>query len=157
MFKKEKDNPEIVKRRTTRKVYLPIYLMMIGLIAVLVFLKIYGYGINKMGIGLVIIFILIGIKSSEIHRYNTYYEANPNSLVYTEGVIRKKVKRIDYFAISDIDVDQGPWQRLLGYGDVVVRLFSKDTTTTIYSINKPVEFATHIEKMMRNKRKESIQ
>ena len=97
------------------------------------------------------IFIIASIKGSELHRFNYLFEITPLALVYTEGILSKKSKRIDLSSISDINISQNPWQRLLRYGDVNVKLFSEGSK--IPNINNPKKFALVLEETMVNKGK----
>ncbi len=152
--KKEKDKKDFMKVRNSRKLYFPIYLMVFILIGVLVFIKYNGLIINKMVFIIVGLFILGSIKSAEIHRLCNSYEVNKNSLVHTMGLFTRKTRSMDFFAISDIEVKQGVWQRLLGFGDVSVRLYSGESDSPVKNINKPKKFGRFLRKMIEARRKE---
>ena len=149
-IKKKRRGPKsnVMKVRTSRKIYIPIYLMIFVLVSAVVFIKYRGFLINKYVLILVVVFIVLAIKYTEIHRFSRWYEVNSNSLVHKEGILSKKIKNLDLCAISDIDVSQNLWQRLLGYGDISVRLFSEVSHTEIKNINDPAKFGNFLEKMM---------
>ena len=149
-IKKKRRGPKsnVMKVRTSRKIYIPIYLMIFVLVSAVVFIKYRGFLINKYVLILVVVFIVLAIKYTEIHRFSRWYEVNSNSLVHKEGILSKKIKNLDLCAISDIDVSQNLWQRLLGYGNISVRLFSEVSHTEIKNINDPAKFGNFLEKMM---------
>lgn len=147
--KREKD---VLRTRTSRKLYLPFYFMIFFLILVLVFLKFRGYKLSNLALIIVGIFIFLIFKFTEIHRICTLYEVNPEALVHTSGIFNKVSKHVDFFAISDIDVSQKFWQRLFNFGDVNIRLFSRESTTAVKNISKPYKFADFLEKSISRKR-----
>ncbi len=139
--------------RNSRKLYFPIYFMVIILVLAVIIIKFNELPLNKTAFFAVIIFIILALKATEIHRLKHKYEIKPPSLIHIEGYFSKIARRVDLFAISDVDASQTSWQRLLGYGDVNVRLFSKESTTQIKNINHPNEFAEFLEKKMFEQRK----
>ena len=146
--KKAGSKSDVMKVRTSRKVYLFLYLMIFVLILAVIFIKYKGLPINNYVLILVVVFIVLVIKYTEIHRFSKWYEVNENSLVHKEGILSKKIKNLDLSAISDIDISQNLWQRFLGYGSINVRLFSDVSHTEIKNINDPAKFGNFLEKMM---------
>jgi hypothetical protein len=137
----------------TRKVYIPIYLMAILLVAAVISLKINGHELNKyalIGAGL---FALASIKMTEIHRLTNKYEIGDSTLDHIQGLFSKINRKLDFFAISDLDVSQTPWQRMLNFGDVNVRLFSKESVAKIKGISNPLRFANILQERILNCRK----
>jgi uncharacterized membrane protein YdbT with pleckstrin-like domain len=151
MAKKEAFPAEkILRLRTTRKLYVPVYLMIIILLITVTVLKFRGYPINILVIWAIGIFIIGSIKATELHRLKDLYEINPLSVVHTEGYLKKISKRLDLFAISDLDIMQSFWQRILGYGDVYIHLFAEKRP--IKNISNPQKFADFLEKTIREQR-----
>ena len=95
------------------------------------------------------------ILFTEFHRITNAYEIDSNAVVHIHGIFTKVTRRADLLAISDADVSQNPWQRVLGYGDVSVRAFSKDSTMWIKDIDNPKEFVEFLEMKMNKKRSAS--
>jgi len=151
--KKEKTKKNFMKVSNSRKLYLPIYLMILILIAVVIFIKYKGLVLNNLVLIVVGLFILFAIKFTEVHRFSNSYEINQNSLVHRRGIFNRKTKSVDFFGISDIEVKQNFWQRLIGYGDVSVRLYSGKSDNPVKNINKPAKFAEFLRKMMNAKRR----
>ncbi len=149
------DSEPIMKARTSRKLYIPLYILVFILIAVVIYLKVSGLSVNPLALMGVVIFSIISFLFIEIHRLRDLYEINPNSLVHSHGILNKRIKSVDFFAISDSDVSQHLFQRLFNFGNVNVRLFSgKDSATAIKNINNPRKFARFLEESMNKKRKE---
>jgi uncharacterized membrane protein YdbT with pleckstrin-like domain len=149
------DSEPIMKVRTSRKLYLPLYILVFILIAVVVYLKVSGLSVNTLALIGVVAFSIISFLFIEIHRLRDLYEINPNSLVHSHGILNKRIKSVDFFAISDSDVSQHLFQRVFNFGNVNVRLFSgKDSATSIKNINNPRKFASFLEQSMNKKRKE---
>lgn len=144
----------VMKVQNSRKVYFPIYLMIIILLGTVLLMKTSGKGIDNALLRIVIAFSAAGIIFTELHRGIYSYEINNHSLVCRRGFFIRRTKTIDLLAISDADSKQNPWQRLLDYGNVNVRLFSKDSTTLIKNINNPEQFVHFLEIKMAERRGE---
>ena len=148
------DSEPIMKARTSRKLYIPLYLMILILLAVILYIWVSGLSLNKIALMGVIVFGVIAFLFIEIHRLKDLYEIKPNSLVHSHGIISKKIKSVDFLAISDLDVSQNVMQRIFNFGNVNVRLFSgKESATSIKNINNPREFAEFLEETMNKKKK----
>ena len=148
------DSKKVMKVRTTRKLYIPLYLMTIILIIVIGVIKLKEMQLSQSALIGVIVFIVIIVLFVEVHRFKDLYEINQNSLVHSHGILNKKIKSSDFFAISDFDVNQKLWQRLFGFGDVNVRLVSHDSSTAVKNINNPTKFAAFLEESISKKRTE---
>jgi hypothetical protein len=134
--------------RNSRKLYFPVYSMSIILLLAVAFLNFKGYTINRMAFIIIGVFALSGIIGGEIHRFGNKYKITSSSVIHIEGYFNTNAKRIDLSAISDVDVSQTLWQRLLDFGDVKVHLFSAESTTPIKNINHPEKFADILEQKM---------
>ena len=143
---------KIAKIRTSRKLYIPYYAMILTLIGLVIFAQIKGISLHKYVFWGVFVFCALIIKYVEVHRLRNTYEIHSDALVHSSGLLSQKVKSIDFFAISDLDVSQTIFQRLLNFGDVNVRLFSKDSTTCVKDITNPREFARVLEETISKRR-----
>lgn len=151
--KKEGRKKDIMKCRASRKMYLPIYFLVLVLVAAVAYIKYKGLPLNNIALILVGLFTLVSVKSVELHRFNNSYEINDHSLVHTRGILSKKSRSMDFFAVSDIEVRQTPWQRALRFGDVSVRLYSGESDSPVKNINNPARFADFLRKKISAKRK----
>ncbi len=77
----------------SRKLYLPIYLMMIILIAIIGFIKFYDLSLNNLAFTGAGVFIILRICITEIHRKFESYKITPHYLIDSKGIITKKTKK----------------------------------------------------------------
>lgn len=143
--KGKNSNKNSLTLRNSRKIYIPIYIMVLILLSVILWIYFSGKPLTYFSIALVILFSYFAIKSTEIHRLTNKYEIKSPTLIHTTGLFNKNERRVDLFAVSDADVLQNLWQRIWRYGDVRVRLFSAESTTIIRNINNPQQFASFLE------------
>jgi membrane protein YdbS with pleckstrin-like domain len=142
----EKEDSDNLKVRSTRKLYIPIYFMVIVLIVFLIYVKANDRYLDVNGLRVAILFILGTLIFSEVHRYGNSYEINSSSFIHKKGYLTTTSKRVEFGAISDSDMRQTLWQRLFSYGDVEIHRFSE--ISVIKNINQPVEFLNFLEKKM---------
>lgn len=153
MVKEKRRENVLIEARPSRKQYIPFYLMVLFLLGLLIYLNFKGVELSGGAVTAFLLFFFIGLNLTEVHRRNTLYRVTPNNILCIyDYLLNKNVQKIDYFGISDIYVENGLWQWLLDYGNILVRLFSKDATIKIKNINKPNEFADVIEKVMMDHR-----
>lgn len=144
----------IVKIKRSRKMYLLIYLMNLAIILFLVYLFYKEYTLNKKAIIISIIFIIVIIKITEIHRFRNWWAITEHSLIQSTGILNKNVREVDFSSISDIDLDQPLFKRMFDYGNVNVRLFLNETSINIENINKPESFMEKLQELIvKNKNK----
>lgn len=154
MDQKSLKKPVLVARNS-RKVYVPVYLMILILLSAVAFIKIKGFNLSLLAIISVSIFTILGFKVTEVHRLGNKYEINPLSLIHTQGYFSTHSKRVDLDSISHMEVMQTAWQRLLNYGDVEVMMFA-EKATTLKNINHPHKVATLFEEKMRAVKKQDV-
>lgn len=143
---------EYMRARISRRHFLPLYLMILALFGIIVYFYWTGREINQTAVILAAIFSIILIKKIELERFSTYYEINPDNLKEVSGILSKKVKNVSYHSISDVCVSQTPWQRLLNYGNVRVKMFAEDATSIIKDIPHPEDFVDFMGQTMNKKR-----
>lgn len=149
MVEKEAKNFKVdsLKVRNSRKLYIPFYSMILILIIVLVYIKLSGRPLSEFSFKLVLAFIILIIIITEIHRFGNLYEVNDKSVIHTKGYFSTVSKRIEFGAISDIDILQGPWQRLIKFGHIVLFKFSEGPI--LKNINRPKDFVDYLQYKMR--------
>lgn len=148
MSKREVNPHEVslLKVRTSRKSYLFIYLMIMILIVVIAYIKLTGRPLNGYAVLIAIIFIIAAIKGTEIHRLMNYYQIFPAYIVHAQGFFKKDVKQIHVPTISDLELKQSVWQRLLNFGTVEVYRYTQGTPNILVkNINDPLSFIEVIE------------
>ena len=151
-MKKKSNGGMMFRVRNSRKLYVPFYLMIIVLIGVLSYIQYTGRPLNDMAFKMVLAFSIALIMATEIHRFGNLYEINDKSIIYTTGYFNILSKRVEFGAISDIDVIQGPWQRILGFGHITLFKFAEGPT--LKNINRPKNFVDYLENKMVIARKE---
>ncbi len=152
MFSKKEINPNIRKFNNSRKIYIPYYTMIIGLILVIMFLKYNQFKIDKFGLFISSLFVVLGIKLTEVHRLLNSYEITSDYMIHTYGLLSKRVKRIFIPTISDLVLRQTFWQRILNFGTVEVHRYSEGPAIYVYGINNPEKFMELLESKMLKKR-----
>jgi len=135
----------------SRKTYIPIYLMVGTLIVIIVLIKYEGLPLQEVAVLGAVVFVILCIGFSEIHRVGRSYKITKDFMVYTEGYLNKKTKKISLLTISDIDIQQSFWQRIMGFGNVKVHIFSEGSTIKLKGISFPAKFAELLEDTMNKK------
>ena len=128
---------EIITLRNSRKLYLPIYLMIIILIGVVGYISYIGKPINNIILAAAALFTITGIAGTEIHRLKDYYQISPKFLSHTTGYIAKETKKILIESIIDIDSKQGIWQRLTRFGHIDVFSYSGSNNIHMRNVSDP--------------------
>lgn len=147
--KNKKEEGVLMKARPSRKQYVPFYIMTLLLAGLLIYLDMEGITVSWAAIVSFMVFFFLGLNLTEVHRLNTLYEITPSCVRCSyERLLNKNIQKIDYIGISDVSIKNTVWQWMLGYGDVYIRLFSKDATIIIKKIDKPNKFADTVEKVM---------
>lgn len=129
--------------KTSRKLYVPFYAMAFAIVLFIVFIKYSGRGLNDMAFRVALFFIIGIIIATEVHRYGESYEITSKSVILNTGYFTILSKRIEFEAISDIHVRQGPWQRIMNFGDV--QLFKFAPGPIMKNINRPVAVVNELE------------
>lgn len=150
---KRKKEEVFMKVKVSRKLYFPFYFMILFLGALLIYLYYKGYEINMLMLVIYGIFVFAVFNITETHRMSSSYSITPDDLTCRFGIFSKKVVKLDYLAISNLGVEQNFWQWMLDYGDIDVRLFSKENSVTLKNINHPSRFVKELERIMQEKRK----
>ncbi len=107
----------------------------------------WGGAVVGLGLGL-ILFLVVAVK-----RYSILYRLTTQRLFVYRGLISRKVEELELFRVRDIDVIQGFWERILGYGRMNV--FSTDSTTPkfeIHGLADPLKVKDMIRTNFRNAR-----
>lgn len=133
----------IMKFQNSRKLYIPFYAMCIFLLLFIIYVKYTGRPLNDNALKLSLTFIVVVVLATEIHRFGESYVFTNKSIILNSGYFSILSKRIEFEAISDIHVRQGPWQRLLKFGDV--QLFKFAPGPILKNINRPDEFSSRLE------------
>ena len=115
----------LMKVYRSRTSYFLIYLM---ILTVLVFLG-YVYSthgeISKIALIISGVFIFSAIYITEIHRFREWWAITPESVIHNLSILNKNVMEVDFSKISDLELDQPFFSRLMGHGTVRIRMYTK--------------------------------
>ncbi|HJZ19093.1 MAG TPA: PH domain-containing protein [Candidatus Nanoarchaeia archaeon] len=143
---------EVLSVRVSRKLYIPIYIMVFILISTIIFIKITGREFDGLSIRIALIFSVLGLMFTEAHRFRNVYQVDHQHLTHITGVLFKTTKKTDLLAVSDAELKQNPWQMLLGFGDVNILVFSRESSTAVKNIDNPKKFINFLEESIDQKR-----
>ncbi len=143
MFKME---GEILSIRNSRKIYIPVYAMILILFFTIGAIKYQGKDINSFAVKSVIAFSIIGIIWTEMHRVRNKYQITDTAVVHLKGLLFKTIRKTDIHALSDAVLMQNPWQMILGIGDVSANAFSE--VNVLKNINDPHYVIQFLEEKM---------
>jgi uncharacterized membrane protein YdbT with pleckstrin-like domain len=147
------EDGERIKFTISRKLYIPIYLMITILIVLIVFVKLNNLPLHQLALPGTAVFILIGIGLTELHRIRDTYYITPEHIEHISGYIAKDIKKILTKTITDIHSRQKAWQRLLNYGSIRVVSSSGSNHIDVRNINNPGKFINTLEKRMEERGK----
>jgi len=140
----------LIKVKKSRKSYFLLYLMVIFILSLIGYLFYKGYSINKLALIISFVFAFLILKFTEIDRFKDWWAITESSLVQSKGIFNKNVREIDFSSISDLDLDQTFFKRILNYGNINVRLFLNETSIKIVDITRPKEFIEEFQKIVSN-------
>ena len=138
----------LIKARRSRKTYFLIYVMIFSILFLLGYLYYNDYPLNKFSLIVAFGFIILLFKVTEIYRLKDWWAITESSLIQSTGIFNKNVRELDFSSISDLDLDQPFFKRILNYGNVNVRLFLNETSIKIININRPGEFIEELQRIM---------
>jgi uncharacterized membrane protein YdbT with pleckstrin-like domain len=119
--------------------------MAITLLIAIFYVQAKKASVNSIFLYMAIGFIVLIFLGTEIHRFSSVYYLDAMSLMCSKGIFKKEIKKISFPSISDINLHQNFWQRILGFGTIFVSQYSGSHATPIKNINKPLSFLNKIE------------
>ena len=143
----------LFKVRKSRKSYFLIYVMILIILGVLYYFKQQGLTIPGIALIISIIFIVLLIKFTEIHRLKDWWAITNSALIQSLGLLNKNVREVGFSSISDMDISKPFFKRFLNYGDVNVRLFLNETSIKIRDISNPEQFVEDFQRIILQNRK----
>lgn len=133
--------------RTSRKSYLLYYAMALVVLGIIAYIKVNDLPLNNNVFIVSMVFVVLVVKSTEVHRLSHHYEIHPHALEKVEGIFVKKHKQMNYHSISQIHLTRNPLDVLLGIGTIELAQFSETIRTEIKNINNPKGVIGQILKM----------
>jgi len=82
---------------------------------------------------------------AELMRLRTHIKFDENKISVVDGILSKKVHAIYLENVSDITVRQGLWQRMVGYGSIVLRSNSGTENLIFPAVRKPYDVVKVLE------------
>ncbi len=126
--------------RTSRWSYLVYYSMVITVVSIIIYIKVQGLYLDRYVFFGALLFCILLIKITEVHRLSHHYEIKDDGLEKVEGIFFRKHKKLNYGSISQIHLTQNPLSKLFSIGTVELAQFSDTVRTEINNINKPKKF-----------------
>ena len=144
----------LLKVRVSRKRYLSLYIFAILIFLLIIYLTLFlKYNLSKTSWTLSISYLLFTIALIEYEILQDWWGVTETSLVQSLGLFNKNVRQVDFSSISDLDLNQPLFKRILNYGNVNVRLFLNETSISIKDINNPNKFIEDLQKIIAKSRK----
>ena len=148
---KKRDESEVpeIKITNSRKRYIPLYFLVLVLGGFVLYLYFNGRPLNKYALWAAIVFIVLAIKYTELHRIYQNYAISSHYLIHTKGFFNKSSRKIFVANISDVVLKKNVLQRMLDYGTLEVHSFSEGKPlVSITDINHPQNFLNILKKKM---------
>lgn len=144
----------LLKVRRSRKKYLFLYFLAIIVLFLIIYVTFFlNYKLSKFAWIASIAYIYFTAKFIEYERIKDWWGVTETSLVQSLGLFNKNVRQVDFSSISDLDLNQPLFKRILNYGNVNVRLFLNETSISIKDINNPDKFIEELQKIITKNRK----
>ena len=139
----------LLKVWRSRKSYLFYYFLIFLILGGLGYFYYLKIEISTTTLIISLVAVLLIIKIIEIHRIRNWWAITESSFVESKGILNKNIRELDFASISDIDLNQGFYKRLLGYGTINVRRFLNETSIVINNINRPERFLNILQDAIR--------
>ncbi len=139
--------PQEIRIMSAQRGFVHYYLLALALLGIVVYHVQNGTYIHPALLGTILSIALIGVVYPNIKRYAKYCTVAPEQIVYHEGLLHKRRKSFFVSSLTDIDVHQNLWQRIIGCGDLVVK--SYEGPVVIRNISQPRETAEYVEHLVR--------
>jgi len=138
----------LVKMKPARRTYILDYLIIIIILGAVYYVQTTGLFLNPIGVyGAVGVSILI-LLYIEISRMSTHYYLTKHQIVAKSGIFGKKIESIFLRNISEINLSQNFFQRILHYGDIIVNSRAANQLS-FKRIRSPKKLVKKIEKLMK--------
>ncbi len=134
---KELDNKSITGvYHHSRKIYIPFYIMVVILVVFILVIVLQNKPLNIPSSGAAVIFILFVLAFTEAHRKRNSWQIAKRHIIHRHGIFARKTTKTLLETVSDIDVKQNTWERMLNFGTVTLHQYSKGGAE-IKSISNP--------------------
>jgi len=140
----------VISGRPTRLAFLKEYILSLILLLMVLVIIVTGMPIFSFAIYLAIALAIFFIFLVEFNRLRNKYEITQSQVIVQEGMVSKRRMSVFMDNISDVNVKQGYFQRLLNYGRVIVGSASgRDYMELEMKVRKPQDLAHKIERLIK--------
>jgi membrane protein YdbS with pleckstrin-like domain len=134
---KELDNKAITGvYHHSRKIYIPFYIMVAILVIFILVIVFQNKPLNLPSFVAAVIFIICIFLFTEAHRKRNSWQIAKRHVIHRHGIFARKTAKTLLETVSDIDVKQNTWERMLNFGTVTLHQYSKGGAE-IKSISNP--------------------
>lgn len=123
----DSDEKIVLFFRPSRKAYILQYLLFIGIIVASIFFFVYFWSQKTIYLTalsyllvLIIIFSLIHLLRIEYRIWSRKYALTDERLMYSKGIFSEKYKSARYAYVTDIDLNQTIWDKIMNTGTLVI-------------------------------------
>jgi len=134
--------------KPSRIFFLKDYLIVLFFVLLYFFLPIIGLPMESLTaytIYGVVAFFLIYV---ELFRLSNSYKITPSQVVIERGIMQKKRDSVFLSSISDVNVKQGYFARVLNYGTIAIGPTSGSEAIQMLGIRNPRKIALELEKLI---------
>ena len=136
----------LLKIRPAHRSFILEFFLIFIILSAIYIIQVFGLFLNPIGLYAAIGFSIIIIIYVEFVRYSNTYFITKNQLQKRHGIISKKIESIFFENISEINLSQNLFQRIIGYGDVIVNSQASNQLS-FKKIANPKKIRTQIEKL----------
>ncbi len=150
-----KEEKVLYKLRKSRKAFLTEYIC--GGVLLLSAVGLYFMDLIRQGYFMIGILVLGGlaIGSAEFSRIMVRYIILPTKIIITKGIVQQTRQNVYFRPLgfaTDINLRQGRWQRLLGYGTIYLRGSDAENAFELADIDYPEDMMRTIEELIEQNR-----
>ena len=91
---------------------------------------------------------MLSLLWPEIHRRKISYKITESQLIRREGIIRFKNKRFGLDSITDAEIKQNIWERIMNFGSIEVISISSNILP-IVDVDNPQKFVEILERRIK--------
>lgn len=134
--------------KPSRIFFLKEYFIILFFILLYFFLPAMGFAMHPLTTYTIFGAIVFFIIYIEAFRISHSYKITPSQVVIEHGIIQKKRDSVFLSAISDVNVKQGYFARVLNYGTISIGPTSGSEAIQMLGIKNPRKIALELEKLI---------
>lgn len=134
--------------KPSRIFFLKDYFIILFFVLLYFFLPAFGFAMHPLTEYTIFAAIAFFIIYIETFRFSNSYKITPSQVVIERGIIQKKRDSVFLSAISDVNVKQGYFARVLNYGTIAIGPTSGSEAIQMLGIKNPRKIALELEKLI---------